>query len=385
MRILVFTHEYPPVGGGGGKVAQDVARGLVQRGHEVRVLTAHHGRLPHSETDEGVEVFRLRSCRREAYRADLRAMGCYVAAAVLVGGRMARRWKPDVIHAHFAVPAGAAAWAVARLTGVPYVLTAHLGDVPGGAPEKTSRWFRWIGPFTRPIWQGAARISAVSEFTRRLATASYPVDVEVIPNGVDVETLRPRALHLHQPPHILFAARFMPQKNPLQVVRVLSRLRDLPWRCTMLGDGPLRAEVEAAVQVEGLASRFAFPGWVTPQQVLEHFEEGDILFMPSRSEGLPIVGVQALAKGLAVVAGAVGGFLDVVAEGENGFLIPPEDADAAAQALRGLLTRPEQLRAFREASLRRARRFDLSAVVAAYEALLTQAATDNTTRRKRGS
>ncbi len=373
MRILVLVHEYPPVGGGGGKVAQDVARGLVQRGHEVRVLTAHHGSLPRRETDGGVEVFRLRSCRREAFRADLRAMGCYVAAAVAAGARMARRWKPDVVHAHFAVPAGAAAWGLARLTGVPYVLTAHLGDVPGGAPEKTSRWFRWLGPFIRPIWQGAAQISAVSEFTRRLAQGHYPVNIRVIPNGVEVEALRPREFRLHQPPHILFAGRFMPQKNPHQVVRVLSRLRDLPWRCTMLGDGPLRAEVEAAVQAEGLAARFAFPGWVTPQQVLARFDEGDILFMPSRSEGLPVVGVQALAKGLAIVAGAVGGFLDVVADGENGFLILPDDTEAAEAALRRLLTQPERLRAFREASLQRARRFDLAAVVAAYENMLTQA------------
>ena len=373
MRILVFVHEYPPVGGGGGKVAQEVARGLAARGHEVRVLTAHHAGLPRCETDGGVEVFRLRSCRREAYRADLRAMGCYVAAAALAGWRMARRWKPDVLHAHFAVPAGAAAWAVTRLTGTPYVLTAHLGDVPGGAPEKTGRWFRWIFPFTRPIWRGVAQITAVSAFTRRLAQAHYPVNIRVIPNGVDVEALRPRAFRLHWPPHILFAGRFMPQKNPLQIVRTLARLRDLPWRCTMLGDGPLRAEMEAAVRAEGLEGRVAFPGWVTPEEVLAWFDEGDILFMPSRSEGLPVVGVQALAKGLAIVAGKVGGFLDVVAEGENGFLIPPEDTAAAAEALRALLTEPERLRAFREASLRRARRFDLQVVVAAYEEVLTQA------------
>jgi len=371
MRILTLVHEYPPVGGGGGRVAQDVARGLAARGHEIRVLTAHHGDLPLRELDGGVEVVRLRSCRREAFRADLKAMGCYVAAAVLAGLRVARRWKPDVIHAHFAVPAGAAAWALSRLTRTPYVLTAHLGDVPGGAPEKTGRWFRWIFPFTKPIWGGAARITAVSEFTRRLAQEHYPVEVRVIPNGVDVEALKPRAFRLHSPPHILFAARFMPQKNPLQVVRVLSRLRDLPWRCTMMGDGPLLEQTKAAVSENGLGDRFIFTGWITPQEVLANFDEGDILFMPSRSEGLPVVGVQALAKGLAVVAGKVGGFLDVIAHGENGFLIPPEDADAALDALRSLLTSPDRLLAFREASLRRARRFDLSEVVSAYEETLS--------------
>ena len=67
--------------------------------------------------------------------------------------KLAREWKPDLIHVHFAVPAGALAWILRRLTGIPYVLTAHLGDVPGGVPEKTGRWFRWIYPFTPPIWK----------------------------------------------------------------------------------------------------------------------------------------------------------------------------------------------------------------------------------------
>jgi len=61
------------------------------------------------------------------------------------------------------------------------VLTVHLGDVPKGVPDKTDRWFRWVYPFTPPIWQGAARVTAVSEYTRRLALTYYPVSPQVIP------------------------------------------------------------------------------------------------------------------------------------------------------------------------------------------------------------
>ncbi len=185
MRVLVLIHEYPPIGGGGGRVAQDLCLGLARCGHELTVLTAHFEGLPSDETAGGVRVVRVKSLRREPYKASFLAMGAYLQAGWYHGLRLVRAWKPDLIHVHFAVPAGALAWVLKRQTGVPYVLTAHLGDVPGGVPEKTGRWFRWVYPFTPPIWRGARSVVAVSEYTRRLAEQHYPVPIQVIPNGVD--------------------------------------------------------------------------------------------------------------------------------------------------------------------------------------------------------
>jgi glycosyltransferase involved in cell wall biosynthesis len=374
MRILVMIHEYPPVGGGGGRVAQDLCRGLAARGHELRVLTAHLEGLPEREVEEGFEVIRLRSGRRQPYRAGLAAMAGYVLASALAGWRMARAWRPDAIHVHFAVPAGAAALAVARLARVPYLLTAHLGDVPGGTPEKTGRWFRWIAPFTLPVWKSAAAVVAVSSFTRDLAARRYPVRIQVIPNGVDLAALDPGPLRAGVPPLVAFAGRFVAQKNPLQVVRTLSGLRELPWRCTMLGDGPLRAEVEAEIDRLDLRDRFVLSGWVEPEVVIDWFRKADILFMPSLSEGLPVVGVQALALGLAVVAGRVGGFIDLVEPGVNGCLFDPADPRPAAAALRDLLSDPALLLSYREASRKAAQQFDVRGVVDQYEQIFLQVA-----------
>ncbi len=374
MRILVLIHEYPPVGGGGGRVAQDLAEGLVARGHEVTVLTSAFDTLPKEETRNGVRIVRMPVARQEAFRASFLSMGLYVLQAVFQGWRLIRRERPDVIHAHFAVPAGAAAWALSLLTGVPYVLTAHLGDVPGGTPEKTSKWFRFVYPFTPPIWKRAAQVIAVSEFTRSLALQHYDVPIQVIHNGVDVEALRAKSIAVHSPPRLVFAGRFVPQKNPLMVVKVLSQLQDLDWHCTMLGDGPLMPQVREAIAQHGLESRFTLPGWVTPDDVLDEFERSDILFMPSRSEGLPVVGVQALAKGLALVVGKVGGFVDLVDEGKNGFAIAdPEDAPAFEDKLRALIPSPQRLAAFREASLHKAETFALPHIIASYEAVFRQA------------
>jgi len=374
MKILVLIHEYPPLGGGGGRVAQDISRGLAARGHQVRVLTALCGQLPTYEEQDGVEIWRLKSSRREMFRADLRAMIGFVQVAFLEGFRQVRAWQPDVVHAHFAVPAGAPALLLKRFTGTPYALTVHLGDVPGGVPEKTGKWFRWIYPLTPSIWRGAAAIAAVSAYTRDLALKHYPVNMDVIPNGVDLRALDPGKIQASQPPRVIFAGRFQPQKNPLVLVRCLAAVRDLPWTCSLLGDGPLRPQVEAEIKRLGMGDRFQLEGWVTPEQVIERFRVSDLLFMPSLSEGLPVVGVHAMAMGLALVMSRVGGCVDLVAEGQNGFLLEPNDMTGFERALRDLLGDHNRLQAFRLASRAHAQHFDLEKIVAQYEHLLMRAA-----------
>ena len=366
MKILVLIHEFPPVGGGGGRVAQDICRGMVARGYEVTVLTAHLKGLPREEDMDGVRVLRLPSLRREAFRADLKAMGGYVLSGLWAGFCLIKRWQPDLIHVHFAVPAGALAWALSKLTGIPYVITVHLGDVPGGVPEKTGGWFKWILPFTRPIWRDAKRVVAVSEFTRQLALKQYRRAIAVIPNGVDVDRLRPAGIRVQEPPRIVFAGRLMEQKNPLQIVRTLSALKDLPWECVLIGDGPLMPDVKKAIDEYGLQERFVLTGWVTPEQVLDWFDKSDILFMPSLAEGLPVVGVQALAKGLALVVSDIGGFVDLVDDGENGYLIDASDPAFYAKQLRSLLENLEKLQACKENGLVKSAQFDLHTIVAQY-------------------
>ena len=368
MKILLLTYEFPPVGGGGGRAAQDIAIGLAARGHEIRVLTAHLDGLPLVETLNGIHVERIPTKRKTAFRADFSEMADYDRVAVARGRKVIREWQPDLIHAHFAVPTGAAAFMLSKLSGVPYVLTVHLGDVPGAVPEKTDRWFKWIFPLTPPIWRGAAKVVAVSEFTRQMALRHYDVSVQVIPNGVELA-----ALPAHQAsdgtPRLVFAGRFMEQKNPGHLVRALSRLKDLPWACAMLGDGPLLESVRETVAGNGLTNRFSLPGWVTPEQVLSQFARSDILVLPSRSEGLSVVGVQALGMGLAMVLSDVGGNLELVRDGENGFIFPVGDLDALTNQLKKLIQNPSVLQSAQAKSREMARKFDLATIIDQYESL----------------
>ena len=367
MRILVLNHEIPPVGGGGGRAAEDICRVLARRGHQITVLTSHLTGLPYEEQRDGYRIIRIPSLRTQPFRVSFLSMVAYVLGGLWAGLRLIRTFRPDVIHVHFAVPAGALAWMLSKITGIPYILTAHLGDVPGGVPEKTTEWFRWVFPFTHSIWQDAAVRVAVSAYTRELALQNYSKEILVIPNGVDVNALKPERVQVNQPPVIVFAGRLMPQKAPLQVVRALKEITDLPWKGVMIGDGPLMPDVKKMIAEAHLEDRFTFTGWIKPEEVMKWFDQSDILFMPSLSEGLPVVGVQALAKGLAIIASRVGGFVDLVDEARNGYLVERENASNFSWRLRDLLENSNRLLSFRNASLEKAKSFEIDRIVDQYE------------------
>ena len=316
MRILVLNYEFPPVGGGGGRASAELVQALVKRGHDLRVITSHAEGLARTENDQGFMVSRVPTGRRKLYKATFKSMARYVIGGVRPGFNQIREWRPDLIHAHFAVPTGALAYGLRQLTGVPYVLTVHLGDVPGGVSEKTRDWFRLVGPMTPVIWRGAASVVAVSEFTRKLAARRYDVPISVIPNGISLPA-EPN-LDSSQPPRLIFAGRFQPQKNLPFLIDALSKVSDLDWHCSLVGDGPEMEAVIHRVRAHSLEGRVELPGWLEPGQVDARLHDSDVLLMPSLSEGLPVAGVQALAHGVAIVASRAGGLVELVNDENNG-------------------------------------------------------------------
>ncbi len=374
MRILVLCYEYPPLGGGGGRAAKSVAEEMVRRGHEVRVQTSGMPHLPARETIGGVEVCRTHAFRRHEESCTPLEMGFFLVTSFWPTLRHVRGWRPQVIHAHFAVPTGALAWAVAAVTSIPYVLTVQLGDVPGGVPEQTDRLFKWLKPATVPIWRGAAAITVVSEFVKRLATAAYGLPVVKIPNGVPLGD--EPVLRVGKPVALVAVGRFNPQKNFLFLMEALARVADLDWTFMLIGDGPQRDAIRTKIDSLGLASRVRLVGWLEGAEVERTLAESDVFLMPSTSEGLSVAAVEALKHGLAMLGSDIGGLWDLIEPGVNGHRIAVDDLASFASRLRELLTEPETILRMKIASREKAREFDLAVIGGRYEEVLARAARD---------
>jgi L-malate glycosyltransferase len=367
MKILFLNHEYPPIGGGGGVWTQDICRILNRRGHHIKVITSHMHGLPKREQIDGVSIIRLRSLRKEYYRASFLSMGFYIIRSFICSMSIIRRWRPDIIQAVFAVPAGVVGFLINKLTGIPYVISAHLGDVPGGVPDKTDKWFRWIFPFTVSVIRNAKTITAVSSYTGSLLQQSYKINPIIIPNGYDPDSIPEHAVQVNRPPVVVFAGRFVVQKNLVELVEIMASLKDVQWQCKLIGDGPLRKTIEETITTYGLSDRFIITGWLPAEQVVDHLRSSDLLLMPSLSEGQSIVGINALASGLAIVAYNVGGFDELVVNGMNGILVKPGEKQKMSAELRTYLENPDKLLKARMASLNHAKRFDLNRIVDSYK------------------
>ena len=372
MRILTLCYEYPPVGGGGGRMAHNVNAVLARRGHQIRVQTAWMTGLPKAETRNGVEIFRTFGFRRRADLCTVPEMAGYVATSLLPSLRHIREWKPDVIHAHFAVPTGALALASSTVTRVPYVLTAHLGDLPGGNPDQTDSLFRALDPLIRPIWAKASGTSASSSFAAGLARAAYRVEPRMILNGISMDG-RPFAARPPASPLALAAiGRFNPQKNFPWMIEALSGC-DFPWHLTLIGDGSQRAEVEAALRKSRLENRVTLAGWVPEPRMREILSLTDILLMPSTSEGNPVAAIEALKTGVAILGSNIGGLADLIDDGSNGFAVPIETPAAFRERLAAMASDPALLTRMKNRSLEMSANFDIEVIGEEFEKLLCSA------------
>jgi glycosyltransferase involved in cell wall biosynthesis len=375
LRVLVVCYELPPVGGGGGRIALDVARGLVRRGHKVRILTSHVSGLAREEMIDGVSVRRAFAFRRRRDRCSIPEMVGYVMAQAGPAMNEIEGFQPDIVHAHFAVPSGAVAWAATRLRSVPYLVTAHLGDVPGGAPEQTEALFRVVKPLTVPIWHAAAGATAVSEFVVRCAERAYGVRAVLIRNGIP---MRNSAIGDPSPPgemlRLVWAGRMQKQKNLASGLEGLAQLTDRPWSLDIAGDGPLRAETEAKCQELGLGNHVRFHGWVDADTAFRLMREADVMFLPSLSEGLSLATLEGLRAGLGFLASGIPGVEDVIEDGVNGILCNPRVPAEFAVGLRRMLETPGMVVRMRTESIRRAALFDSERMIDGYEVELMRVA-----------
>jgi glycosyltransferase involved in cell wall biosynthesis len=169
------------------------------------------------------------------------------------------------------------------------------------------------------------------------------------------------------------------QKNPLLAVKALALIKEKEWLFEVIGHGPLDRAIRELAEQMDVGERVTLHGWIPSTQVAQLMAQADILLLTSLHEGLPLVAIEALQYGLAIVGSQIPGLQDIVEEGENGFLceLSPE---SFAQKLGALLSDPRTLERMRRASYQKAGEFDLEKTVTAYEGVLSESSSANSSK-----
>jgi glycosyltransferase involved in cell wall biosynthesis len=384
MRVAMMSEHASPLAALGGVDAggQNVhvaalATALGRRGHDVVVYTrrddaALPDRVPMADhvTVEHLPAGPPRPVPKDELPPFVPAMSAGLAARFRID-------PPDVVHAHFWM-SGLVALAAARGARAPVVQTFHAlgvvkrrhqGAADTSPPER-------IG-CERALARRCTRILASSTDEQRelVRLGADPGRVDIVPSGVDLDRFGPEGPRAARsaPHRVLVVGRLVPRKGVDDAIRAVALL---PETELLIAGGPADGafaadpevrRLQALVAELGAADRVRLLGSVPHDELGPLFRSADAVLCLPWYEPFGIVPLEAMACGVPVVAAAVGGLLDTVADGVTGLHVPPRDPAAAARALGTLLADAPLRRRLAANALRRARRYDWDEVAVTVE------------------
>ena len=380
-RALVVATTYPARPGDGtpGFVA-DLC-GELSKGFDVTVVVPAVPGAPSSEVspDGALTVIRHRYFPRRwetvadgAILENVRSrpvtalqVPFLMASQWLAVRRVARHVRPEVIHAHWLIPAGVSSRALARR--VPLVVTTLGGDLyalRGGV----GRWLK------RRVVAAARVVTVMNADMADRVRELGGRDVRVMPMGARFSTVTPSPASAESPLRLLAVGRLVPKKGFDVLLGALASVPDAVL--TIVGDGPSGAELrESAAR---LGDHVTFAGQLGRSELDAAYAAADVAVFPSvpaasgDQDGLPVAMLEAMGSGLAVIASDLPGLSEAIEDGVSGVLVPAGDSDALATAIGEVAGDLGKRRALGEAAKVSAAAYSVEAVGAGYRKLLRE-------------
>lgn len=267
----------------------------------------------------------------------------YFPKAVRFAYEMAQK-HVDHVHAHFANHPSLVAFVVHRLTGIPYSFTAHGADLQVDQHMLSQKV------------KAAEYVVSISEYNKELIVAEcgeqYREKIHVIHCGIDPNVFTVQTGRSASPLNIICVASFGEVKGHKYLIKAcrILRARGVDFVCSLVGDGPLRREIEALIEEADLQKHIKLLGNQTRHSVAALMSKSDVLALTSvytrdgRREGIPVAIMEGMASCLPVVASEISGIPELVESGRTGILVRPRDPEAIADALE-MLAKDQPLRA----------------------------------------
>lgn len=235
----------------------------------------------------------------------------------------------DHLHAHFGTNPAAVAMLTRVLGGPSYSFTAH-GPEEFDKPDLLC---------LREKIAHASFVVGVSSFGRsqlyRYCDADQWNKVQVVRCGVDASYVKRLPTALPERPRFVSVGRLCEQKGQLLLVQAAAQLLHggRALELVLVGDGPMRREVEAVIAREGIEPHVRITGWASGETVQREIEDARVFVLPSFAEGLPVVLMEALGRGRPVISTYVAGIPELVQDNECGFLVPAGSVEHVASAM----------------------------------------------------
>lgn len=347
-RILVMCYEFPPLGGGGAKVVHGMARELIKAGHSVDLVTMGYRGLPKEEVVDGINVYRVPCIRLKKSMCFFPEMIPYILTAFLVALKLVKKNNYDINHSHFIFPDGLISFLLFKIAKLPYVITAHGSDVPGYNPNRFKLLHVLLLPFWKCVTKNAAKLICPSRTIERLILKSNgKVKTQCIPNGIERNRFDGNQKKKNR---ILVVTRMFERKG---VQHFLEAIRDNPFdvEINVVGDGPYLKTIRRIQKEKNIRANIV--GFLDNKssELKELYETSRIFVFPSEAENFPIVLLEAMVAGMAIITTKNTGCAEVV--GNEAVLVEPRDVAGIRQALEALVSNPEKCHELGQAARKR--------------------------------
>ena len=331
MRILVLNWQDPenPQAGGAELHFKEIFTRLVARGNSVDLLCSSWEGAPQRANLEGIDVHRVGN--RNTYP--------FLARRYFDKNLRANEYDV-VIEDLNKVPLYSPLWGVPKLVALVHHLFGATVFREAPAPLAAAVWLseRPLGTLYKKIPFEAVSVSTADDLVARGIPRH---SISVIYNGVDSSRLTPNAQERSEKPLFVYLGRLKKYKRVDVVIRALAELNVPEATLEIAGTGDYRAPLEGLVNSLGLTDRVKFLGFIPEEEKVHLLRRAWASTLASPKEGWGISNLEAAACGTPVIAANSAGIRESVVDGETGFLVPQDDSNAMAAAMRGIVVSPD--------------------------------------------
>jgi phosphatidyl-myo-inositol dimannoside synthase len=381
LRILILDNEFPPLGGGTGVINYHLMKEFDACGVCCDLVTSSRSRREYEEETFGRQsrIFKVPVDNKNIHHASNSELIRYAMRGLQRAYRLQKTNPYDVCLAFAGVPAGAVAFALRHLTGLPYILSLQGPDVPWYEQR-----YNWLYPILLPlikgVWRHAALVTAQSQDNKRLALQTMPdLPISIVPNGVEMTVFKP----VDQPGGVrpltlLCVGRLIERKGQHHLLHAVSLLQQRGYvdqvKVVFVGTGDFEHQLRQLCSDLHLQENVAFAGFQERDEVPAFYQAADVFVLPSFNEGMSVALLEALSAGLPVIVTDTGGTAELVCD--NGLIVPWANPPLLAEAIEAFLHQPELCQRMGEKSREVAQKFTWQMAANTYLSLFQQISRD---------
>ena len=350
MKILLLNYEWPPLGGGGGRVASDLAKQLSTKDKcFFDVVTSRFSDLSYFEKlSNNIKVFRVWSGRKDRAIGKTWEMAFYLWFGFWQSRKLIKQNNYNLAHCHFLIPTGILALIIKRLYKLPFVVTVHGSDVPGYNPDRFKLLHKVLKPIVLAVIKWADKIVCPSLFIKNLILeqlGDFDSKIVVIPNGINTDIILPA----NKEKIIMSSGRLLPRKGFQYLVKAFQNF-DSDYILHIFGSGPTEDEL---MRLANGDKRIVFHGWVDnkSEEYTSILKSASVFVLYSEKENASLALLEAMSAGCALVVAAGGGSEELVKS--CGLVIPGQNSQELEKTLRELFDNEEKIKVLGSQSIYR--------------------------------